>query len=88
MSAPRVTAKKKANSQGRKHRSNAGPGRYSGRTLVDKESGLGLRASSLRGRIYRLSRRIATNPKTKDDRDKDFALYTYPKPGSLNMRAR
>jgi len=88
MAAPRFTAKKKANSTGRKHRNNAGPGRYSQRTLVDKETGLGLRASSPRGRVFRLAERIKFAPKSKLTSDMDFKLYTYRKPGSLNARAR
>lgn len=83
MAAPRTLAKKKANAQGRKRNGKAGPGHYSLRTMTDPGTGLGLRASSPRGRLHRLACRIAAAPKSKVSSDMDFKNYTYATPGSL-----
>jgi hypothetical protein len=81
MSAPRFTAKKKANEKGRRKRPNAGPGHFSTRTLLDA-AGRGLRASSPRGRAARLALRVANAPKSKVSSDLDFKNYTYTRPGA------
>jgi hypothetical protein len=88
MAAPRALAKKKANSEPRLRKPDAGPGRFSARTLTDPLTGMGLRKSKLRGRLHRLACRVAAKPPTKKTADGDFKHYTYATPGSLNVRAR
>ena len=81
-------AKKKANEKGRLHREKIGPGRYSVRSLVDKATGLGLRASSPRGIAARLAARIAEAPKSKVPADLDYKNYTYCTPGAPDAGVR
>lgn len=92
MANRRVLAKNRANSSGRRKRPDAGPGRFSSRTLTapkgSDSAGMGLRASKLRGRQWRLQARIEATPRSKVPSDLDFKNYTYRKPGSLNVRSR